>query len=63
MCRGDRGDFGVIVCWRDFHDVRPDDIEVHEAAQHRQQLPSTHAARLGCPGPWGMSRIKDINVD
>ena len=40
MSRGDAGDFGVVVCGRNLHDVGPDEVDLVEGTQHRQQLAS-----------------------
>ena len=40
MRRGDRGDLGVIVGRRYFHDVRSHQLEVDEAPEHRLPAPT-----------------------
>jgi hypothetical protein len=60
---GDAGYLGVVVDRGHLDDVRADQVQAGEGAQHRQQLAAGQAAGFGGAGAGGERRVEHVDVD
>src|SRR5215472_1176756 len=59
----DPGDLRVVVAGRDLDDVRADQLERGERAEHAEQFAAGQAAGLRRSRAWGVRRVEHVDVD
>ena len=59
-CNG--GDFGMVIGWRNFHKVHPDEVQRIKTANKFQALPAGQPADHGGAGAGGKSRVQPGNI-